>query len=210
MTENEIRKELVDNNVEDNPFDVMLYHSIEITRDLLFAIHRLKVNSIPKSIITNPERLQKRMDMLLKEFNSLLNMSPDTVDLCRETSYYYQRDSFDEMNNILLKFERNMETEYCKCYPNRNDRFERIRLGEDSQEYKRLLRLRDIIDNSEELSNAEKDYLHSLCDIIDRPKECIEYGWVTENEFKERSGIIEKYELSVDDVKYMISYKFKE
>ena len=134
MTEKEMQLELEENEVKDNPFDVMLHHSMEITRDLLFACHRLKNPEIPEGICTNLERLEERMDKITEEFNKLLNMSDETVAMCRETSFYYQYTEFDKMNDSLLKFERNMETVWSRCVPNRNDRFEKIRLGEESEQ----------------------------------------------------------------------------
>lgn len=207
MTEKEIRLELAENDVNDNPFDVMLHHSLEMTRDLLFACRRLKNPEIPEGICTNLERLEKHMDKIVEEFNKLLDMSEETVTMCRETSFYYQHTEFDEVNDSLLKFERNMETVWSRCVPNRNDEFEKIRLGEESDQYKRILELRKIIDKSEELSNVDDSFLNSLCDVIDRPDDCVKY-WMTEDEFEEKKEIVEKYELTEQDVNYMVAYKF--
>lgn len=207
MTEKEMQLELEENEVKDNPFDVMLHHSMEITRDLLFACHRLKNPEIPEGICTNLERLEERMDKITEEFNKLLNMSDETVAMCRETSFYYQYTEFDKMNDSLLKFERNMETVWSRCVPNRNDRFEKIRLGEESEQYKRILELREIIDKSEELSSVDDSFLHSLCDVIDRPDDCVKY-WMTEEEFEKKKAIVEKYELTEQDINYMVAYKF--
>lgn len=199
--------ELKDNNVNDNPFDVMLHHSIEMTRDLLFACHRLKNPKIPETVCTNLTTLENRMDLIINEFDKLLNMSDETVAMLRETSYYYQPDEFHKLNDSLLKFEKNMETAWSRCVPNHNDTFEKLKLGEESDQYKRILELRDIINNSNELSNVDCSYLHSLCDVIERPEECIKY-WMNANEFKEKIEIIKKYNLTCNDVQYMIAYKF--
>lgn len=207
MTEKEMQLELEGNEVKDNPFDVMLHHSMEITRDLLFACHRLKNPEIPEGICTNLERLEERMDKITEEFNKLLNMSDETVAMCRETSFYYQHTEFDKMNDSLLKFERNMETVWSRCVPNRNDRFEKIRLGEESEQYKRILELREIIDKSEELSSVDDSFLYSLCDVIDRPDDCVKY-WMTEEEFEKKKAVVEKYELTEQDINYMVAYKF--
>lgn len=208
MTEKEMSLELAEHNVKDNPFDAMLYHSMEMTRDLLFACHRLKNPEIPEGICTNLERLEKYMDKIVEEFNKLLDMPEETVAMCRETSFYYHQPEFNKMNDSLLKFERNMETVWSRCVPNRNDRFEKIRLGEESEQYKRILELRRIIDKSEELSSVDDSFLHSLCDVIDRPDDCVKY-WMTEEEFEKKKAIVEKYELTEQDVNYMIAYKFQ-
>lgn len=207
MTEKEMRLELAENDVRDNPFDAMLHHSIEMTRDLLFACHRLKNPEIPEGICTNLEIFEQRMGKITEEFNKLLNMSDETVAMCRETSYYYHQAEFNKMNDSLLKFERNMETVWSRCVPNRNDSFEKIRLGEGSEQYKRILELREIIDKSEELSSVDDSFLHSLCDVIDRPDDCVKY-WMTEEEFEKKKAIVEKYELTEQDINYMVAYKF--
>ena len=206
MTDKEMRLELKENRVKDKPFDVMLYHSLELTRDLLFACHRLKNPEIPEQICTNKDRLNSCMDKITEEFSKLLSMSDETVAMCRETSCYYQQDNFNKMNESLLEFERDMETVWSKCAPSRNDRYERIRLGVESDEYKRLLELRNIITESEELSLVDDRYLYSMCDVISRPKECVPC-WMTQEELEKKQEIIKKYSLSEDDVEYMISYR---
>lgn len=209
MTDRDMYLELKQNEVKDNPFDVMLHHSMELTRDLLFACHRLKNPEIPEQICTNEKILESYMDKIREEFSKLLSMSNETVAMCRETSCYYQQDKFDKMNKSLLEFERSMETVWSRCVPNRNDRFEQIRLGKESKEYKRLLELRKIISESEELSSAHDEYLHSLCDVISRPDECVQY-WMTKEELEKKQEIIQKYGLSEDDINYMISYRNSE
>lgn len=206
MTDRDMYLELKKNEVKDNPFDVMLHHSMELTRDLLFACHRLKNPEIPEQICTNEERLESYMDKIREEFSKLLSMSNETVTMCKETSYYYQQDKFDKMNESLLEFERSMETVWSRYVPNRNDRFEQIRLGKESKEYKRLLELREIISESEELSSVDDKYLHSLHDVISRPDECVQY-WMTKEELEKKQEIIQKYGLSEDDIEYMISYR---
>ena len=209
MTDRDMYLELKENEVKDNPFDVMLYHSMELTRDLLFACHRLKNPEIPEQICTNEKILESYMDKIREEFSKLLSMSNETVAMCRETSCYYQQDKFDKMNESLLEFERSMETVWSRCVPNRNDRFEQIRLGKESKEYKRLLELRKIINESEELSSVDDAYLNSLCDVVSRPDECVQY-WMTKEELEKKQEIIQKYGLSEDDINYMISYRNSE
>ena len=209
MTDRDMHLELKENKVEDNPFDVILHHSIELTRELLFACHRLKNPEIPEHICINEESLGSHIDNIREEFSKLLSMSNETVTMCRETSYYYQQDKFDKMNESLLEFERNMETAWSRCVPNRNDRFEQIRLGKESKEYKRLLELRKIISESEELSSVDDKYLHSLCDVISRSDECVQH-WMAKEEFEKKQEIIQKYGLSEDDINYMISYRNSE
>lgn len=206
MTNKEITLELKENKVDDNPFDVMLHFSIEITRDLLFACQRLKNPEVPEHVCTNLDRLESYMNKITREFEKLLNMSEETVAMCRETSFYYQEDNLDRMNESLLKFDKDLPTVWGQCVPSRNDRFEQLRLGKDSDAYKRLLELRKIVTESE-LSCVNVGYLYSLCDIIDEPSECLQYRWLTEDELEERRKIIEKYKLTEDEIQYMISYQ---
>lgn len=207
MTELEMGLELKREDVVDNPFDVMLHHSLELTRDLLFACHRLKNPNIPDGICTNLNRIDKRVDHIKSEFQKLLNLSDEAVAMCRKTSYYYNRPEFDRLNDILLKSERDMETLYSRCVPNRNDKFERIRLGKNSDEYKRIERLRFIINHSSDFSNLDRDFFSSLIDVIEIPDDCKKY-WMTVDEFNTKKHLIDENELTTDDIKYMISYKF--
>ena len=209
MTDRDMHLELKENKVKDNPFDEMMYNALELTRGLLFACHRLKNQEVPEQVCINNEMLDIYVNRIKEDFSKLLAMSNETVTMCRETSYYYQQDKFDKMNESLLEFERNMETVWSRCIPNRNDRFEQIRLGKESKEYKRLLELRKIISESEELSSVDDKYLHSLCDVISRPDECVQH-WMAKEEFEKKQEIIQKYGLSEDDINYMISYRNSE
>ena len=203
MTENDIRNDLTTHNVTDNPFDVMMDMALELTRELLFACSRYKNPEVPDFLHTSEESLDSYVNKIKTEFSKLVDMSDDTVALCRETSYYRQH--LDETNYTLLKFIEVLETVYNKSVPARNDNFEQIRLGKESDEYKRLLELRDIIDESEELSSVDDGYLYSLLDVISRPDDCVKY-FMTKEEFDEKQKIVKKFNLTTDDVEYMISY----
>lgn len=206
MTDKEMHLELKKNEVLDNPFDTMLHHSIELTRELLFACHRFANPDVPESLHTNKEKIDFYAQKIKNQLNKLSNMSDETVSMCRETSYYYQNEDFEKMNTALLEFEKNMETVWSKCVPNRNDLFERIRLGEDSTKYKRLIELRHIITESDELTFVNTDYLHSLCDVLSHTENCLK-DWMSPAELDEKQKIIKKYNLSKTDIEYMISYK---
>ena len=67
MTDRDMHLELKENKVEDNPFDVILHHSIELTRELLFACHRLKNPEIPEHICINEESLGSHIDNIREE-----------------------------------------------------------------------------------------------------------------------------------------------
>lgn len=78
--------------------------------------------------------------------------------------------------------------------------------GESAKEC-RLVELRNIMDNSEELSSATDRYLHSLIDIIYHPVECERYWIIPAEDFMKRQEIIRKYSLTDYDIIYMISYR---
>lgn len=206
MTDKEMKLELELHDVKDNPFDVMLHHSLELTRELLYACRRMRNLDVPEQIRTNKERLEFCMNRIEGEFSKLMDMSDETVAMCRETSCYYQSKEFDKINKELLRIENNMETVWSRSVPNRDDRFEQVRLGVDSDGYKRLLELRDLVDNSEEFSSVNTSYLYGLCEVISRPDSCVKCFGMSEEELKEKQEIIKKYELSENDIEYMISY----
>lgn len=206
MNKNEMKAELNNNNVIDNPFDVMLYHSLELTRELMFACRRLRNPEIPEIICTNKDKINNRVENIMCEYSKLMNMSDETIALCRETSSYYKDPKFSKMNDELLKLENELNTVYDKINPSRNDKFERVKLGEESDEYKRLIELRFIISDSDKLSNFSDSYLRSLCDVISSPEECVP-NWMTQEEFDKKNKIVKEYNLTENDVEYMISYR---
>lgn len=201
-----MRAELKENNVEDNPLDAMLYFSLELARDLLFASYRIKNSEVPEQLRTKLENLEFSMNKIKEEFSKIENMSEETVRMLRETSHYYDHDEFEKANKSLIKLEKAMDTLWTKSVPCRDDRFERIRLREESEEYKRLLELRNLIDNSDDLSSADDRYLHSLNDVLYDSDRCIDNMWMSPEEVRERQEIINKYHLTQNDIEYMISY----
>lgn len=206
MTNEEIRKELKKYNIQDNPFDTMMHMAIELSRFILFSCVRLNNPNVPSQIQPGKELLDYYITNISETFDSLLEMNDEAVDVCKHTSYYYTNwDKFNKLNDQLNKARNAMETIYSRCVPNRNDEFEKIRLGENSPEYQRLLELRKIADTTDKNSG----FWHNLVDILERPKECIEYGWNTEAEVKDREKFIKNYNLTVDNIKYIIAYKYK-
>ena len=208
MTDEEMRLELKELNVKDNPFDAMLHHSLELTRDLLFACIRFRNSKIPEGFWLREDIIDFFVGNIKDEFSKLSKMSEETVAMCRETSCYSisSYNKFNKANEYLLELERNMQTVFSECVPNRNDRFEQIRLGVDSDEYKRLLELRDIVSKSDEFSSVDCNYIFSLITAINNPDDFERYG-MSQKEFEERLSIVDKYNLTEDDIRYMIAYK---
>ncbi len=203
----EIKEEFDKLGIVDNPFEVMLYQSLELARDCLFATVRLGDPDVPDTIQPSKTNIQFRMNKIIEAFDQVSRLSKEASALCRETSYYYNNNNeFKRVNTRLLTFEKKLETEYNKNKPYRDDRYERIRLGADSEEYKRMMNLKYIIDHSDELSAVTEDFLSNLVDVLNRPDECIKAGWNTEEEIKIKQDIIKKFELTESDILYMIAY----
>ena len=79
-------------------------------------------------------------------------------------------------------------------------------LHPNREQYARMLKLRELVDSSPELSNVDIRYLHGLLDVINRPKYCIKY-WMNRDDLDTKISIINKYNLTEKDVEYMIHYK---
>lgn len=207
----EIGKDLNDNGIDDNPFDAMLFHSLELARDLLFACQRMRNDDYPKMLrYENYDSIDTRVDLIRKEFFALQNLEDESVKFCRDTAYYNKYlVEFNNLNDFILKAERCMETLYTRHVPNRDDLFEKARLGEESSEYQRLLTLRHFVESPEILGNVNKYYLSSMIDVIENKEKCIEYGWMSKEEYDEKISLIKRYHLDEYEIKYMIAYKFK-
>lgn len=203
MKSKEISLELKENNVIDNPFDLLVYYTLQLSREMLFACKRFKHPEM-QAFCINEEGLEKHINRIKDEFEKINNMSDNAVTLCRNTSYYNAHNGLDFANKIILTLQHNIQTIYTKDVPCRNDEFERIRLGEDSDEYKRLVELRNLIDTSEELSSVTDSYLNLLHDVLF--KGC-GGDIMKKDKYKKMKAIIDKYNLTTNDINYMISYK---
>lgn len=208
MTENRIRQELMEHEINDNPFDVMLYHSLEMSRDLLFSRHRLRV-PVMGEFCVKLQNLDAHIDIIKAEYSKLLTLSDEAIAMCRETSCYYENVSFNKLNMALLDYENNLETLWNRCVPNRNDRFEQLRLGNESSEYQRLLELRKIADDSAEFKRLNHEQLMGLSEMVLWGEDYITRGYITEKEYKRKKAIIDKYTLAYDDIMYIVAYRFK-
>lgn len=215
MTDREMHDELAANDIHDNPFDDMLYHGLELTRDLLFACHRHRNKDVLEQFWTTKERLDSMYGHILEVFEKIQCMSDDTVEECRTTSKYYANnsDEFVAMNEGLLEFERNMQTVWTECNPCYDDRFEQLRLGEDSEEYKRLLELREISTDKDKLGALSDSELSSIIDVMYRLEEIKTRGsshkaWSLYGEELEKTEVyITEYRLTEDDVHYMKAFR---
>lgn len=79
-------------------------------------------------------------------------------------------------------------------------------LHPNPKKYSRMLYLRSLVNESVELSGVDIRYLNGLLDAIVRPNYCIKY-WMNREELDKKIDIVKKYNLTEEDVRYMIHYK---
>ena len=199
-----IRDELKDYGVEDNLFDLALYYATELARYVVFSSSRYRNPRIPEAIYNRENQLDPYIEKLTSIYDTLDSLSDETVEFLRNTSKMTERYGIqNSANHRLLNIQKQLDTIMTKCVPCRNIEYEKVRLGEDSDQYRRLLYLRKIVDENEFLPN---EYLNRLIDILNHKRKVIEYQWCTEEEYTEKYNFIQTYNLSERDIEYMISY----
>lgn len=203
MNEELIRKELEEHGIDDNLFDLALYYSIEIARYVAFSCNRYRNKEVPENIYTRKDQLDPYIDRLCYIYDILDSLSSETVSFLRETNTVVKNGTLEEINGSLLNMQRDLDTKMNHIVPCRDIDYERIRLGEDSGKYKRLLYLRKVVDENEFLSN---EYFCRLVDILNHGRKVIEYQWCTELEYDEKYSFIQTHNLCNNDIEYMISY----
>lgn len=202
-----IRKELEENGIEDNLFDLAVYYSVELARSAVFSSTRYRNTDVPKNIYDRKYQVDPYIERLEFIYDALDSLSDETVEFLRKTSKMSQRYGIqNSVNHKLLNIQKKLDTVMTRCEPCRSLEYEKIRLGENSDQYKRLLYLRNIIDKDE---NIDKDYLSRCIDILDKGKLVIEYKWDSKEGFDEKSNFIKTHNLTAKDIEYMVSYKEK-
>lgn len=202
--EERIRDELSKYCVEDNLFDLALYYATELARYVVFSSSRYRNPEVPEAIYNKENQLNPYIEKLTSIYDTLDSLSDETVEFLRNTSKMTERYGIqNSANHRLLNIQKQLDTIMTKCVPCRNIEYEKVRLGEDSDQYRRLLYLRKIVDENEFLSN---EYLNRLIDILNHKRKVIEYHWCTEEEYTEKYNFIQTYNLSERDIEYMISY----
>lgn len=199
-----VRDDLFDYGIEDNLFDLALYYATELARYVVFSSSRYRNPRIPEAIYNRENQLDPYIEKLTFIYDTLDSLSDETVEFLRNTSKMTERYGIqNSANHRLLNIQKQLDTIMTKCVPCRNIEYEKVRLGEDSDQYRRLLYLRKIVDENEFLSNK---YLDRLIDILNYKREVIGYRWCTEEEYTEKYNFIQTYNLSERDIEYMISY----
>ena len=207
MNEEWVRDDLSDYGIEDNLFDLALYYATELARYVVFSSSRYRNPGVPEAIYNRENQLDPYIEKLTYIYDTLDSLSDETVEFLRNTSKMTERYGIqNSANDRLLNIQKQLDTIMTKCVPCRNIEYEKVRLGEDSDQYKRLLYLRKIIDKDE---NIDKDYLSRCIDILDKGKLVIEYKWDSKEGFDEKSNFIKTHNLTAKDIEYMVSYKEK-
>ncbi len=200
---NNMTEELKSKGIIDNPFDLMLHFSLGMVRNILFACPRYG-NPEMEGMYANEQNLKEGVEKVVEQLNKLSGLSLETVVFLKETAFYSDDVRFSALNSLLLELEKAMPTRQAHSIPARSLEYEKVRLGEDSDEYKHILYLRSLISNSE-LKTFSKDTLVLLQDVIEDPQYCTE--WESRDKVAEYSRLINKYNLTIDDLEYMISYR---
>lgn len=202
--EEKIRKELQENGIEDNLFDLAVFYSTEIARYCIFSCSRYRNPEVPLAIYHRKNQLDTFIEKLETIYDILDSLSDETVEFLRNTSKMLERYGIlNSANHKLLNIQKKLDTNMTQCIPCRDLEYEKIRLEENSDQYKHLLYLREIIDKNE---NISKDYLSSLIDILNDGENVIKYAWESEYSFYNKSNFIKTHNLSQNDIEYMISY----
>lgn len=196
MTDEEMSKEIKENNIKENPFDTLFYFSINMVRNLLNASHEYS-DDINDDLSVEFNNYKRRIDAELRKLRKLSN---ETINMLREASSYHDDKIFAMINTELS----NMET----CWNSTtNDRFEQILYGKESDKYKRILELRALIDEYEELKLCDDSELRGMLEAVNSPTLGNIIGMMR---WKTKKEIVDKYKLSSEDIEYIISYRRNE
>lgn len=200
LDEKDISADCAVHNIGDNPFDVMLFFSLELVKDMIFASSRYRNPKVPESLYVCPDHIESKIDIILNQLSKLEKVNPDTIKFLRKFSFGCNAENgiCEYLNNL----ENKLNTIYNRSVPCRDIEYEKIRCGENSKYYKRLLFLRNIVDSGE---FTEKIKSHAI-DVIDNDKKCIEFGWCSEEDYSNIISFLSKYDLNSDEIEYMIEY----
>lgn len=193
-----IKNDLAENAIVDNPFDLLLYQCLDLCRCILFLQRRYRYTALPSAATgVDLSGCMRTVDEIVKELETLSKLSDDTIQLCQRTAGELFEESVD-LNNELFKKQFELQTLMTRCVPHRDDEYERVRLGEDSCEYKRRMFLQTITNEDTILAKADHSLLCKLLDAAHGSHS--DAGSVYEK-------LVKKYGLTTDDIEYIKSYK---
>lgn len=133
-------------------------------------------------------------------------MSDMSIDLLKRTSFYYNNPEFDQLNDTIIQFERNMETKYTRCVPCHNPELERYTYRDKPEHLEHLDTLKKIADNTPWLEQRADFY--EIIEVIENDNYKIHEAVMEDDRFNNIKKLIKDYNLTINDVEYMMSYRF--
>lgn len=189
-------------DITDNPFDLIAHYAIEILRNTMIASIRYRNKIYTDHIDGRMDKNESMMDHIRDMYQIIDYLNEDTVEFLRKTSYFGKDHRlFNLISKSLLQYQIDMDTVYSHIIPCRDIEYEKIRLGEDSDEYQRMLTLHSLVDNN----YINEDVYEIFEDSINDCKQEL----ITEEEYEYAERIIQEYDLTNDDLEYMKSYMEK-
>lgn len=193
-------------DIKDNPFDIMMYASLELMRSVMFAARRYRNGGIAESLWKSDEDVIDRfVEMIHHQYSILNSVNQETIDFLRTHSYMggidYHKD-FSDNNKYILSMEKKLDTMYSHTIPCRDLEYEKVRLENDPATMMRLLSRQNLADKY----GITKAKLYHLLDVLECPEGIITTTSEEEESVKQDKKFIEENRLTSDDIEYMISY----
>ena len=193
-------------DIKDNPFDIMMYASLELTRSVMFAARRYRNGGVAESLWKSDEDVIDRfVEMIHHQYSILNSVNQETIDFLRTHSYMggidYHKD-FSDNNKYILSMEKKLDTIYSHTVPCRDLEYEKVRLENDPAMMMRLLSRQNLVDKY----GLTRVRLYNLLDVLECPEGIITTTSEEEESVKQDKKFIEENNLTSDDIEYMISY----
>lgn len=195
-------------DIKDNPFDIMMYASLELTRSVMFAARRYRNGGVAESLWKSDEDVIDRfVEMIHHQYSILNSVNQETIDFLRTHSYMggidYHKD-FSDNNKYILSMEKKLDTIYSHTVPCRDLEYEKVRLENDPAMMMRLLSRQNLVDKY----GLTRVRLYNLLDVLECPEGIITTTSEEEESVKQDQDkkFIEENNLTSDDIEYMISY----
>ena len=193
-------------DIEDNPFDIMMYAALELTRSVMFAARRYRNGGVAESLWKSDEDVIDRfVEMIHHQYSILNSVNQETIDFLRTHSYMGGIDyhtNFSDNNKYILSMEKKLDTIYSHTIPCRDLEYEKVRLENDPATMMRLLSRQNLADKY----GITKARLYHLLDVLECPEGIITTTSEEEESVKQDKKFIEENRLTSDDIEYMISY----
>ena len=190
--------------IEDNPFDVIVYATAEMMRNAMFSSHRYRDNNVSEVLWGGYTSYEDWVEVIKTQYQLLDRVNEKTMKFLRETSHFVKNcnQEFNITNDNILNLEKSLNIKNSHVNPFRDLEYEKIRLGEDSDKYQRLIFLINLTDRI----NLDRDHLSRMIDVINNEEDVLTYGWLTRDGYDYMKRVIDNNHLSTQDIEYMISY----